>query len=472
MEDGDYRAADEKEPLMAHLEKPASVTQLEIPGPQIKQLLARDHDVVSRAYHREHPLAPAYGRGSELFDLDGNRYLDFTAGQTGHTVGHNHPQVTAAIQAQAKQLLQTPTTIYHEQWIKLSEELSTRTPFQEDARVYLCNATAEAKEMAMTFATYHTGRQHFLEFVSGTYQSDEQMLSQVAIQRPRSSLHTITPVPFPNPYRPLFASQLSPSKQQSEQGDEHDIGIRIIHYLEHVILRTNNQAKEIAGIFVEPIHQESGNVVPPASFLPALRELCDRQGILLIANEEQSGLGRTGRWWAMEYSGIEADIVCMAKGTANGLPIGGLVIRTSIDNAAPSFHEISNGSNPLICAAALATLKVLTEQGVAGIAQEGFYLQETLNLIAGHHATIGDIRGNGLLVGVEFVWDREHREAAPGLRNRIKQRCLEHGLILTGCGESTVQFAPPLTVTRAELDEALTIFEYALSLAEAELLHA
>ncbi|HRW08232.1 MAG TPA: aminotransferase class III-fold pyridoxal phosphate-dependent enzyme [Caldilineaceae bacterium] len=440
--------------------KPAAVRQLITPGTQAKRMIERDRESVSRAYHREHPLVVMSGQGTDVIDNDGNRYLDFTSGHTALSVGHCHPQIVAAIRAQSAQYIHTTTSFYHEPWVQLSEELATLKPFQEEATVYLCASPVQAKEMAMKVAASYTGRKHFLEFVAGSSSHGANLPVPPITRRIPTSLHSVTPIPFPNPYRPLFATQ----------GGEDEIGTQVLDYLETVVLRSTMNAEEIAGVIVEPIHEESGNVVPPPSFLPGLREVCDRHGMVLIADEEVSGMGRTGRWWATGHWNVEPDIVCIARGTAGGMPIGGLLMRKRLDRLAPNIYENTFGGNPLTCAAALATLALLRKVGIDNAVQEGFYLQETLNLIARHHPTIGQIRGRGLLLGVEFVWNREDREPAMALRNRVNQRCFEHGLLVVGCGESTTRLIPPLTVTRDEIDEALTIFEYALTLAEAELL--
>lgn len=439
--------------------KPASVNQLDTPGPKAKLALRRDREVVSHAYYREHPLVIAHGNGTVITDVDGNSYLDFSSGSTAHSVGYCHPQVVAAMQTQNTQLLQSSAHFYNEPWVKLSEELVAIAPFQEGAKSYLCSSPVEAKEMAMKVAAYHTGRKHFIEFISSSPYTEEDVASPPMTHRAPTSLNRITPMPFPNPYRPLFVPR----------HDSEDLGHRFVDYLEHVILRSTAAAEEVAGIVIEPIHQESGNVVPPPSFLPALRSFCDRYGILLIADEETSGMGRTGHWWAVDHWDVEPDIICIAKGTAGGMPIGGLLIRSGLDKLPPNLYGNIFGGHPITCVAALATLNVLREEGIANALQEGLYLQETLNLMMRHHQTIGQVRGKGLLIGLEFVWDRERRSPAPGLRNRVNQRCFEHGLILASCGENTLQLLPPLTVTRAEIDEALTIFEYALAVAEAEL---
>lgn len=439
-----------------------TMRRLHTPGPKAQALLARDKRVISTAHGREHPLVVDYGQGSELFDVDGNRYLDFVSGIAVNATGHSHPQVVAAIQAQAARTLHVSADFHHEGWVALSEALDEIAPFDEDAHVFLCNSGTEAVEAAIKLAGYHTGRKRFIGFIGSFHGRTQGSLSFTAskpVQRRGFSPYAnVTHIPYPNFYRPLLV----------QHPDEVDYGETIVNYLENVIFKTMVPADEVAGILVEPIQGEGGYIVPPASFFPRLRELCDRHGILLMVDEVQSGMGRTGRWWAIEHWGVEPDIVCTAKGIASGVPLGGIIARKSVATWPASAHGNTYGGNPLACAAALATIEVLRNGGLANAATQGDYLLGALTALATRHPSIGQVRGKGLMLGVEFVQDRASKEPAPELRNRVNHLCFEHGLLLIGCGVNTTRFIPPLIVERAQIDEALAIFEYVLSQAEAE----
>lgn len=448
--------------MFAELKKPI-VTRLTVPGPQAQAILARDRKVVTAAYGREHELVMAYGRGSEIFDVDGNRFLDFVSGIGVNATGHSHPQVVAAIKAQADNFLHISSDFYHEPWVALSEKLDEIAPFDEDAQVFLTNSGTEAVEAAIKLARYHTGRPRAIGFLGGFHGRTQGSLSFTASKpvqrRGFADPSYVTHIPYPNPYRPLLAMQ---------PGDADD-GETVVNYLEEVIFKTMTPPEDVAAILVEPIQGEGGYVVPPASFLPRLRELCDRHGILLIVDEVQSGMGRTGRWWAVEHWGVEPDIVCTAKGIASGVPMGGIIARQSVMSWPRGAHGNTFGGNPLACAAALATLNILENGGIRNADEQGAYLLAALQELAARHPTIGDVRGKGLMIGVEFVADKATKAPAPELRNRVNHLAFQHGLLLIGCGVSTTRFIPPLIISRAEIDEGLAIFEHALTLAEAEL---
>jgi 4-aminobutyrate aminotransferase len=254
------------------------------------------------------------------------------------------------------------------------------------------------------------------------------------------------------------------------QPGDRDYGDTVVNYLENVIFRTVAPPTDVAGILVEPIQGEGGYVVPPPNFFPRLRELCDKYGILLIADEVQSGMGRTGRWWAMEHWGVEPDIVCTAKGIASGVPLGGFVGRESVMTMPTGAHGNTYGGNPLACVAALATIEVLENGGLRNAEVQGEYLMDELNKMAERHPSMGDVRGIGLMVGVEFVKDKSSKEMAPELRNRVEEIAFEHGLLLMGCGTNSMRVIPPLIVTRGEIEEALQIMEFSITKAENELL--
>ena len=441
-----------------------TITKLNVPGPKARDLLARDRAVVSHAYGRVADFVMDYGRGSEVFDVDGNRYLDFVAGIAVNSTGHSHPHVVRQIQQQAEKFLHISSDYYHESWVKLSERLNEIAPFDEDAHIFLGNSGTEAIEAAIKLARYHTGRTQFIGFLGGFHGRTLGALgftaSKTVQRRGFMPVQGVTHIPYPYAYRPTLAMQPS----------EEDYGETVVNYLEKVVFKNLVAPEDVAGILVEPIQGEGGYVVPPASFFPLLRELCDRHGILLIVDEVQTGVGRTGRWWAIEHWGVEPDIVCAAKGIASGVPLGGMIARKSVSTWPTSAHGNTFGGNPLACAAALATLDVLENGGVQNADVQGTYMQQRLVEMQARHPSIGDVRGKGLMIGVEFVQDKESKAPDTRIRNRIVELAFEHGLLLMGCGANSMRLIPPLVIERNQVDEGLDIFDYVIGMAEAELL--
>ena len=441
-----------------------TITRLNVPGPKARDLLARDRTVVSHAYGRVADFVMEYGRGSEVFDVDGNRYLDFVAGIAVNSTGHAHPHVVRQIQQQAEKFLHISSDYYHESWVKLSERLNEIAPFDEDAHIFLGNSGTEAIEAAIKLARYHTGRTQFIGFMGGFHGRTLGALgftaSKTVQRRGFMPIQGVTHIPYPYTYRPTLAMQPG----------EVDYGETVVNYLERTVFKNLVAPEDVAGILVEPIQGEGGYVVPPASFFPLLRELCDRHGILLIADEVQTGMGRTGRWWAIEHFGVEPDILCTAKGIASGVPLGGIIARKSVSTWPTSAHGNTYGGNPLATVAALATLDVLENGGIQNAAEQGDYMLGRLATMATHHPSIGDVRGKGLMIGVEFVQDREHKTPDARLRNRVVELAFEHGLLIMGCGANSMRLIPPLVINRSQVDEGLDIFDYVIGMAEAELL--
>ncbi len=439
-----------------------AIEKLNVPGPKAQSLMVRDEKVVSHAYGRVADLVMDYGRGSEVFDVDGNRYVDFVSGIAVNSTGHSHPQVVQAIQEKAEQFLHISSDYYHESWVALSEKLNEIAPFAEDAHVFLGNSGTEAVEAAIKLAHYHTERDRFIGFIGGFHGRTLGSLAftaSKAVQREGfTTIPNVAHIPYPYAYRPVLAAQPT----------DEDYGETVINYLEEVIFKSVAPPEDVAGILVEPIQGEGGYVVPPASFFPRLRETCDQYGILLIADEVQTGVGRTGKWWAIEHWGVEPDIVCTAKGIASGVPLGGIIARKSVMSWPAGAHGNTYGGNPLATVAALATLDVLENGGMQNAAEQGEYMMARLWEMADRHPTMGDVRGKGLMIGVEFVMDKQSRTVAPDLRNRIVQIAFEHGLLIMGCGYNAIRIIPPLVIQRELVDEGLAIFEHAVGLAEAE----
>jgi len=435
---------------------------MKLPGPKATALIKRDSAVISPSYPRGVPFVMDHGKGTEVWDVDGNRFLDFAAGIAVVSTGHSHPKVVKAIQDQAEQFIHISSDFYHEKWIQLAEKLDEIAPFGEEAQSFMTNSGTEAVETAIKLARYHTGRMNFIGF-TGAFHG--RTMGAVTFTASKPTYHRgfyplmngVVHAPFPNPYRPIL------DRQSGE-----DYGETVVRYIEDEILGHIVPPDEVAGILVETIQGEGGYIVPPPGFFPALRELCDKHSIMLIADEVQSGMGRTGKWWAIEHFDVEPDILTTAKGIASGMPMGACIARDTVMDWPRGAHGNTFGGNPLACAAALATIDLIENQYLENAATVGTYMIDALQEIAARHPSIGDVRGLGLMIGVEFVKDRKSKTPADELCARIVDLAFERGLILLSCGKSVMRFAPPLSITQKEVDEGLTIFEEALSLAEKE----
>ncbi len=436
------------------------MNKLNVPGPQALALIERDKKVISSSYPRGYPFVMDHGKGVEVWDPDGNRFIDFMSGIAVLSTGHSNPKVVKAVQEAAEKFLHISSDFYHEGWIRLSEKLDEIAPFEETAKTFLTNSGTESVETAIKLAKYHTKRHNFIGFFGAFH---GRTMGSVAFTASKPHYHRgfyplmpgVTHVPFPNPYRPIL---------ECKPGE--DYGERVVRFIEEEIFDHNVPGDEIAGILVEPIQGEGGYLVPPDGFFPALRKLCDKYGILLIADEVQSGMGRTGKWWAIEHFGVEPDIVTSAKGIASGLPLGACIARASVMDWPKGTHGNTFGGNPISCAAALATIDLLENEYLANATEVGEYMLEALEEIQTRHPSIGDVRGKGLMIGVEFVKDKATKEANDAVRDLVEKYGFEYGLLLLGCGKSTIRLAPPLCLTKQEADEGLEIFEYALTLAE------
>ncbi len=437
------------------------VEKRNVPGPKAKELLERDARVISPSYPRVYPFVMDYGKGSEVWDVDGNRYIDLAAGLGVASTGHSHPKVVEAIQKQAERFIHISSDYYHEPWIELSERLASIAPFSEPARIFLANSGTEAVEAATKLARKHTGRPQFIAFFGGFH---GRTMGSLAFTASKSIYREgfqpiaggVTHVPYPDPYRPVLRST------------NGDYGETVIEYIENVVFKHLVPAEECAGILVEPIQGEGGYIVPPDSFLPALRQLCDKYGILLVTDEIQSGLGRTGKWWAGDHWNVEPDIVTSAKAIASGIPLGAIIARESVMDWPSGAHGNTYGGNPIACSAALASLDLIENGLIQNAAEVGEYTLDALSEIQVRHPSIGDVRGKGLMIGIDFVKDRETKEYAKNLRDRVVWNAFEYGIVTFGCGESTIRLSPPLGITRELIDESLTILEHAITEAETE----
>jgi 4-aminobutyrate aminotransferase len=435
---------------------------MNLPGKNGRALLKRDSAVISPSYPRDYPFVMDHGKGSWLWDVDGNKFLDFMAGIAVNSTGHSHPEVVKAIQEQAEKFIHVSSDFYHIKMIELAEKLDEIAPFQEAAISFLTNSGTESVETAIKLARYQTGRTNFIGFTGGFH---GRTMGAVTFTASKSTYHKgfyplmngVVHAPFPNPYRPIL-----------ERAHGEDYGETVVRYIEEQIFRQIVPADEVAGILLEPIQGEGGYIVPPPGFFPALRKLCDKYGILLIADEVQSGMGRTGKWWAIENFGVEPDIFTTAKGIASGVPLGACVARKSIMTWERGAHGNTYGGNPLSCAAALATISLLEREYLKNAAETGEYMIDALQEIAARHHSIGEVRGIGMMIGVEFVKNKTTKEYAPELRDAVVHKAFERGLLLLGCSKSVIRVAPPLSMGKAEADEGLQIFEECVGLAEKE----
>ncbi len=436
-----------------------------LPGPNARRILAGDEKYISPSYTRSYPMVAKRGRGIVVEDVDGNEFFDFSAGIAVVSTGHCHPEVVAAIQKQAAELIHmSGTDFYYEGMVTLAERLSKIAPMTGPHKIYYGNSGAEAIECALKLARYHTKRQNVIAFLGAFHGRTMGALSLTG-SKPQQKrrfgpmLPGVTHVRFPYAYRGCTGGP------QAEEA----FSLGCARYIEEKLFKTILPPEEVAAIFVEPIQGEGGYVVAPDNFLRELRRICDRHGILLVVDEVQSGAGRTGKWWAIEHSGVQPDIVCMAKGFASGMPLGICMSRAEIMDWIPGSHASTFGGNPVSIAAALATMDVLEREGIANAARVGERMLERLRGWKHTHPMVGDVRGRGLMIGIELVKDKATREPATALRNRVEELAFERGLMILGCGETSIRLCPPLIVNEHEATVALDILEESLALVEKEL---
>jgi 4-aminobutyrate aminotransferase len=436
---------------------------MKLPGPKARALIKRDSAVISPSYPRGYPFVMDHGKGSEVWDVDGNRFLDFMAGIAVLSTGHAHPEVVKAVQEQAEKFLHISSDFYHDSWIALGERLNEIAPFGEQAVSFMTNSGTEAIETTIKLARYHSGCSNFIGF-TGAFHG--RTMGAVTFTASKPTYHRgfyplmngVVHAPFPDPYHPIL-----------ERKTGEDYGETVVRYIDEQILHHILPPEEVAGILVEPIQGEGGYIVPPMGFYPALRELCDKYDILFIADEVQCGMGRTGKWWAMEHFDVEPDIVATAKGIASGMPLGACIARKSVMDWPRGAHGNTFGGNPLACAAALKTIELIEREYLKNAEVVGQHTLDALAEIMTRHPSIGDVRGIGLMIGVEFVKDRRSKVPAEELRDRIVDLAFERGLLLLGCGSSVIRVAPPLCITKSEIDDGLLVLEEAITLAEKEM---
>jgi len=422
------------------------ITRPTLPGPKARALIERDRAVVSPSYGRDYPFVMDRGRGAEVWDVDGNRFIDFASGIAVCSTGHSHPDVVAAIKSASERFLHISSDYWHQGQVELGEAIAALDPVSGPALSFFANSGTEAVEAALKLARQVSGRSRFIGFLGGFHGRSMGSLAFTASKYTQQrgyfpTMPGVTHVPYPNAYRPLFA------------GD--DQGAAVVAYIEQLMER-NVPASEVAAILVEPIQGEGGYVVPPAGFLAKLRALCDKHGIYLIFDEVQTGIGRTGKMFAWQHTGVRPDIMALAKGLGSGLPIGLMVAaRKIIEKWPPGSHANTYGGNPICCAAALATLKLVSGSYTENARAMGERAMQRLKQFAQEFSIIGDIRGAGLMIGMEFVKDRATKVPAKEFATRLVARAYENGLLLLECGASGIRIIPPLMIEPKVLDEGL-----------------
>ena len=431
----------------ARLDAPQIITEL--PGPRARALIARDQAVVSPSLTRAYPLVAESGSGYVVTDVDGNRFLDFAAGIAVCSTGHRHPKVVEAIKAQADRLIHIAATDFYEpRYVELTEHLARIAPFKERARVFLSNSGTEAVEGAIKLARHHTHRPGLIAFEGAFHGRTMGALSLTNSKiKQRAGFGPLLPMVYHAPF---------PRIRSWKEGSGGD-GSAELEVLRKSVLGRLIAPDDVAAIVIEPIQGEGGYFPAPASFLRGLRELCDEYGILLVADEVQSGMGRTGRWWAIQHAGVEPDIVTTAKGIASGMPLGAFIARDSIMTWPAGAHGSTFAGNPVCAAAAKATMDLIEGGLMENAARMGGRLRNGLEQVASEHDGVRDIRGVGLMVGVEFA---SHQAA-----NAVELAAFERGLLLLECGEATIRLCPPLIVDEAAVDAAIRLFGEAISAA-------
>ena len=431
-----------------------------LPGPNAKAIIERDRKVVSQSYTRGYPLVIQRGSGAMVEDVDGNVFLDCTAGIAVNATGHSHPDILRAIADQAARFLHmSGTDFYYDVQVRLAEELAAVVPIQGGVRSFFGNSGTEAIEACIKLARYATGRLGIVAFLGGFHGRTLGALALTAskvIQRRGFGpmMPGVYHAPFPDCYR-------CPLGLKSD-----NCAAECLDFIDHSLFVQVVSPDEVAAMVIEPIQGEGGYVVAPDQFLQRLRELTRKHAILLVADEVQCGMGRTGRMFALEFSGVEPDIVAIAKGVASGLPLGVASARAELMSWPPGAHASTFGGNPVSCAAALATLKLLKESLMANAADVGAHLMTGLKELAAKHQLIGDVRGRGLMIGVELVRNRQTNERATEERDAVIDAAFNRGLLLLGAGKNSIRFSPPLVLTRDEADTAVGIFDQALSAVE------
>jgi 4-aminobutyrate aminotransferase len=444
-----------------NMKLPRLITAL--PGPNAKRVVERDAAIMSPSYTRDYPLVAKRGVGAIVEDVDGNAFLDFAAGIAVCSTGHCHPRVVAAIQKQAAELIHmSGTDFYYESMPILAERLAATLPGSEAKKVFFTNSGTEAVEGAIKLARYATKRDKMIAFYGcfhGRSMGALSLTASKATQRKNfgALLSGIEHIPYPYAYRCAHGHTAE------------TCGAEILEQLEGQIFKRLFDPEDVAGIIIEPIQGEGGYVPAPKFFLQELQRICRQHGIMLIADEVQSGMGRTGKWWAHEFAGIEPDILCSAKGIASGMPLGAIIARESVMRWKPGAHGTTFGGNPVCIAAALATMDLIESEYRENAAKMGEYVFGSMADWTKKFKIVGDVRGRGLMIGIELVRDQRTKEKAADLRNFVVDTAFHKGLLVLGAGENTVRLSPPLLIDKEQADFAVRTLEECLREAEAKI---
>jgi 4-aminobutyrate aminotransferase len=422
-----------------------------LPGPEAKRVLELDRQYISPSYTRSYPLVAKRGRGALVEDVDGNIFLDFAAGIAVVATGHCHPEVVAAIQEQAAELIHmSGTDFYYPNMAALAEKLAAIAPGKEAKRVYFGNSGTEAVEAAIKLARYHTRRNKIIAFYGAFHGRTMGALSLTASKVTQRKgfgalLSDVFHVPYANPYRCPYGKPAESCCTECAP------------FLERELFRRMVDPEEVAAIVVEPIQGEGGYVPAPAEFLLELQSICRRHGILLVTDEIQSGMGRTGKWWAGDHAGIEPDIMCVSKGIASGMPLSAMIARASVMDWPPGAQGSTFGGNPVCVAASLVTVRLVESQYMENARRLGGYVFGRLAGWREEFRTVGDVRGKGLMIGIEIVKDQKTKERNQELRDLIIARAFAKGLLVLGAGENAIRLCPPLVIDEEQADFAIRV---------------
>jgi 4-aminobutyrate aminotransferase len=424
------------------------------PGPKARELVRKDEKFISPSYGRFYPLVVESGKGCIVKDVDGNEYIDFNSGLVCMGVGHNHPKVVAAIKNQCDRFLHySNTDFYYREVVDLAEKLVQITPGGPEKKVYFGNSGAEAVEAAVKLAKWHSRRQLFIGFTGAFHGRTIGALSFTASKPTQKRyffplMPGVTHVPYAYCYRCPFKLTYP------------ECHYWCVDFIDEYVLQKYVPPEDTAAILFESIQGEGGYVVPPPEYFQRMKKLADKYGLLLIDDEVQSGMGRTGKWFAIEHWGVEPDIVCTAKALASGLPLGATIAKAKIMDWVPGSHASTFGGNPLSCVAASAVIDIVKEEKLLENAtKQGSYILKRLAELKEQSEIVGDVRGKGLMIGMEIVEDKESKKPAPQKVTEIMMRSWKRGINVITCGASTIRIAPPIIITRDLVDSALDIIE-------------
>ena len=433
---------------------------MDLPGKKAKQVLERDRRYISPSYSRPYPAVIERGEGMWVWDVDDNRFLDFAAGIAVVQTGHCHPDIVEAITTQAGKLIHmSGTDFYYPIQTELAEKLAEIVPGGKNKRTFFCNSGAEAMETSIKLARYATNRPNILAFIGAFHGRTMGALSLTGSRSvQREGFFPLIPGVFHVPYGYCYRCSFNLTHPSCN--------FACIDYIEEELFRTICPPQDVCAFVAEPIQGEGGYIIPPQGYFQKLKALAEKYGALLILDEVQSGMGRTGKMFAIEHWGVKPDMVAIAKGVASGMPLGALVARSSLMNWGPGSHASTFGGNPLSCAAALKTIELLEKGLVENAARLGSYMLDRLSKLTKTHHLVGEVRGKGLMIAVEIVEDQESRKPAPNKRDWLVQECFRRGLLILGAGKTAARFSPPLIVSEREADQALTIFEESLEVVE------